>query len=53
MDTRGEPCKGCGQIILVYSSSGYCRECWHKRRGGRTFPGSKVKKEATSDKKVV
>ena len=41
MNYQGQACKGCGETILVYSTSGYCRECWHKKRGGKTFPGSK------------
>lgn len=33
MNYEGLPCKWCGEIIEVYSLSGYCRECWHARRG--------------------
>lgn len=29
---RGSPCKECGEIIEVYSRSGYCRDCWHWQR---------------------
>jgi len=45
MNYEGSPCKACGVVIEVYSASGYCRRCWHKRRGGKTFPGSKALKE--------
>lgn len=41
MNYEGELCKSCREIITVYCTSGYCRKCWHKRRGGKTFPGSK------------
>jgi len=50
MNYEGEPCKECGEVITVYSASGYCRKCWHKKRGGKTFPGSKALK---SDEKTV
>lgn len=33
MDYQGQPCKICGQTITVYSLSGLCRNCWHRRRG--------------------
>ncbi len=52
MNYRGLPCKECGDTIRVYSTSGYCRRCWHQRRGGKTFPGSKTQQEASSVKKV-
>ena len=42
-DYRGEFCKKCGEIITVFSTSGYCRRCWHEKRGGKTYPGSKSK----------
>ena len=28
---QGHACKKCGEIIKVYSRSGLCRKCWHKR----------------------
>jgi hypothetical protein len=30
---EGKPCQSCGEIIQVYSTSGLCRKCFHKRRG--------------------
>jgi len=42
MNYQGQPCKGCGEIIEVHCLSGLCRECFHKKRGGKTFPGSKL-----------
>ncbi len=50
MDYKGKPCKKCGGVILVYSSSGFCRRCWHTGRGGKTFPGSKAQKSAEDAK---
>jgi len=35
MDYQGQRCLGCGQIIKVYCLSGYCRDCFHIRRGER------------------
>ena len=29
---QGYPCKNCGAIIIVFSSSGYCRKCFFSRR---------------------
>jgi len=43
MDYQGMPCKRCKKIITVYSASGYCRHCWHEKRGGKTYPGSSQK----------
>jgi len=31
---QNKPCKSCGDIITVYSGSGYCRKCWHAKRMG-------------------
>jgi len=52
MDYKGQPCKQCHEIIEVYSTSGYCRKCWHKRRGGKTYPGSRSKKEVSNGEKM-
>lgn len=30
---EGLPCKWCGDVIQVYSRSGYCRACFYNRRG--------------------
>ncbi len=46
MSYEGKPCKECGKTIQEYSLSGYCRECWHNKRGGKTYPGSKSLKGA-------
>ena len=35
MNFQGKPCRACGEIIEVYSLSGFCRECFHARRGGQ------------------
>lgn len=35
MNYQGKACRTCGEIIKVYSLSGFCRECFHARRGGR------------------
>ena len=35
MNYQGKPCRACGEIIEVYSLSGFCRDCFHARRGGR------------------
>lgn len=32
MNYQGMPCKVCGEIINVYSLSGKCRRCFHKRK---------------------
>ena len=54
MNYQGEPCKDCGEVIEHYCRSGYCRKCWHKRRGGKSFPGSRVvNKEVKSAEKMV
>lgn len=29
---EGTKCRQCGDIIEVYSRSGYCRDCYHNRR---------------------
>ncbi len=29
---EGQPCRGCGEIIQVYSRSGYCRDCFHGKK---------------------
>ena len=49
MNYQGQPCKGCGEIIQVFSSSGYCRKCFHKKRGGKNYPGSKAVKILTKE----
>ncbi len=43
MSCRGDSCIDCGEIIEVYSQSGYCRDCWHHRRlmSRPTAPGRK------------
>ncbi len=43
MSCRGDSCMECGEIIEVYSQSGYCRACWHQRRlmSRPTAPGKK------------
>ena len=52
MNFQGQRCKECLEVITAYSTSGYCRKCWHKRRGGKAFPGSKLKTEDVNGKKV-
>lgn len=32
LNFQGSPCRKCGQIIKVYSSSGFCRDCFHSRK---------------------
>jgi len=53
MNYQGELCRECKKEIQVYSASGFCRKCWHEKRGGKTFPGSKEIKEEQNDGKKM